>query len=189
LRARRAASAEGPSIENRGIRERRCDRGGRRSRGNDRCLGRRNERRVMGSDPPSDFGDGGAFKLTVWSPILEGGMPTWREEGSGLEVASEGGKKARLGETYHTAEAEVGIKEVSTDEVFAGVGGMRTVGRGVGHGRVGGGVLKWEQGIREEVDGVSDAGGAGFGYENLVATIVGKRGGQPKTADTVMCPC
>jgi hypothetical protein len=54
-------------------------------------------------------------------------MPTWREERGGLEVASEGGKKARLGKTYHSAEAEVGIEEVSTDQVFAGVGGMGTV--------------------------------------------------------------
>ncbi len=126
-RARRAASAEGSSIENRGTKERKVDRGGRRCRGSDRCLGRRNERRLVGSYSPSDFGDGGAFKLTVCSPILEGGMSTWREERSGLEVASEGGKKTRLGETYHTAEAEVGIEEVPADQVFTGVGGMRTV--------------------------------------------------------------
>ena len=125
-RARRAASSEGPSIENRGTRERK-DRGGRRCRGSDRSFGRRKERRVVGGYPPSDFGDGGAFKLTVCSPILEGGMPTGREERSGLEVASEGGKKTRLGKTYHTAEAEVGIEEVPADQVFTGVGGMRTV--------------------------------------------------------------
>jgi hypothetical protein len=54
-------------------------------------------------------------------------MPSGREERGGFEVASEGGKKARLGETYHSAEAKVGIKEVSADQVFAGVGGMGTV--------------------------------------------------------------
>jgi hypothetical protein len=54
-------------------------------------------------------------------------MPTWREERSGLEVASEGGKKTRLGETYHTAKAEFGIEEFSSDQIFAGVGGMGTV--------------------------------------------------------------
>jgi hypothetical protein len=54
-------------------------------------------------------------------------MPAWREERGGLEVASQGGKKARLGETYHSAEAEVRIEEVSADQVFAGVGGMGTV--------------------------------------------------------------
>jgi hypothetical protein len=55
-------------------------------------------------------------------------MPAWREERGGIEVASgEGGKKARLGETYHAAEAEVGIEEVSADQVFAGVGGMEMV--------------------------------------------------------------
>ncbi len=48
-------------------------------------------------------------------------MPTWREERIGLEVASEGGKKTRLGETYHTVDAEVGIEEVPADQVFAGV--------------------------------------------------------------------
>ena len=72
------------------------DRGGRKRQRSDRDLGWK-ERRGMGSYPPRDFGDGRAFKLTVWSPILEGGMPAWREERSGLEVASEGGKKARLG--------------------------------------------------------------------------------------------
>jgi hypothetical protein len=54
-------------------------------------------------------------------------MPTWREERGGLEVASEGRKKTRLGETFHAAKAEFGIEEVSSDQIFAGVGGMGTV--------------------------------------------------------------
>jgi hypothetical protein len=82
----------------------------------------------VGSHPPiSNLGDGEAFELAVCRPILKGGMPAWSEERGGLEVASEGGKKARLGKTYHSAEAEVGIEEVATDQIFAGVGGMGMV--------------------------------------------------------------
>jgi hypothetical protein len=116
-------------------------------------------------------------------------MPTWREERGGLEVASEGRKKTRLGKTYHAAKAEFGIEKVSSDQIFAGVGGMGTVWRGVGHARVRGRVLKGEEWIGEEVNGVSDAGGAGFGDEYIMTSVVGKRGGQPKATDTVVRPC
>ncbi len=67
------------------------------------------------------------FELTVCRPILESEIPTWREERGGLEVASEGRKKTRFGETYHAAKAEFGIEEFSSDQVFAGVGGIGTV--------------------------------------------------------------
>jgi hypothetical protein len=83
-------------------------------------------------------------------------MPSGREERGGLEVASEGRKKAMLGETYHSAEAEVGIEEVSADQVFAGVGGR-------GRSDVGSGMHGSEEG--------SSNGKSGSGKRSMVSVM------------------
>ncbi len=59
-------------------------------------------------------------------------MPSRRKKWGGLEVAGLRGKKRRLGCTNHLADAELGIVELPTDKVGAGVGGMGPVRRGVG---------------------------------------------------------
>ena len=47
---------------------------------------------------------------------------------------------------FHTlAQAELGVVELTTNKVGAGVGGMRAVGRGIGDNGVGGRVLKGEE--------------------------------------------
>ena len=79
-------------------------------------------------------------------------MPSRRKKRGGLEVAGLRGKKRRLGRTDHLAQAELGVVELTTDKVGAGVGGMRAVGRGR--------VLKGEERVREEIQGVGDSGGA-----------------------------
>ncbi len=59
-------------------------------------------------------------------------MPSRRKKRGGLEVVGLRGKKRRLGETDHLAQAELGVVEHTTNKVSAGVGGMRAVGRGIG---------------------------------------------------------
>jgi hypothetical protein len=106
-------------------------------------------KRLMGSDPPGNLLDGGSLELTVSRAILEGRVPSRRKKGSGLEVAGLGRKERRLGGTNHLAEAKLGVVELTTDKVGAGVGGMGAVGRGVGDNGVGGRVLKGEERIGE----------------------------------------
>ncbi len=142
----------------------------------------------MGSDPPGNLLDGGSFELTGSRAILEGRVPSGRKKGSGLEVAGLRGKKRRLGETGHLAQAELGVVELTTNKVGAGVGEMRAVGRGIGDNGVGGRVLKGEERVREEIQGVGDASGACLREEDVMTAIVGKSGGDPETADPMMGP-
>ncbi len=142
----------------------------------------------MGSDPSGNLFDRGSLELPVSRAILEGRVPSWGKKGGGLEVAGLGGKKRRLGGTNHLAEAELGIVELPTDKFGAGVGGMGAVRRGVGDNGVRGRVLKGEERIREEIQGVGDASGACLGDENVMATIVGECGEDPETADPMMSP-
>ena len=99
-----------------------------------------------------------------------------------------GRKKGRLGWTNHLAEAELGIVELPTDKVGAGVGRMGAVRRGVGDDGVRGRVLKGEERIGEEIQGVGDASGACLGDEDMLVTIVGEGGGDVKAANPMMGP-
>ncbi len=90
----------------------------------------------MGSDPSGHLFDRGSLELPVRRSILEGRVPSRRKKGGGLEVAGLRGKERRLGWTNHLADAELGIVELPTDEVGAGVGGMGSIRRGVGDNRV-----------------------------------------------------
>jgi hypothetical protein len=122
--------------------------------------GRRGGGRLIGSDLPSKLLDGGSLELPVSRAILEGRVPSGRKKRGGLEVAGSRGKKRRLGGTNHLIQAELGVVELTADKVGAGVGGMRAVGRGIGDNGVGGRVLKGEERVREEIQGVGDSGGA-----------------------------
>ena len=82
---------------------------------------------LVSSDPPGDLLHSGTLEPTISAAVLQGGMPSRRKERSGLEVASVGGKEARLGGTYHSAEAEVGVDKIPADKVAAGVGGVGPV--------------------------------------------------------------
>ena len=105
----------------------------------------------MGSDPSGNLFYRGSLELPVSRAMLEGRVPSWGKKGRGLEVAGLGGKKRRLGGTNHLAEAELGIVELPTDKVGAGVGGMGAVRRGVGDNGVRGRILKGEERIRDEI--------------------------------------
>jgi hypothetical protein len=142
----------------------------------------------MGSDPSSNLLDGGLLELPVSRAILEGRVPSGRKKRGGLEVAGSGGEKRRLGETDYLAEAELGVVKLTTDKVGAGVGGMGAIEREVGDNGVGGRVLKGEERIREEMQGVGDVSGACLGDEDVMATIVGEIGGEPENVDTMMGP-
>jgi hypothetical protein len=85
-----------------------------------------------------------------------------------------------LGGTYHLAEAELGVVKLTTDKVGAGVGGIGAVRRGVGDNGVGGRVLKGEERIGDEIQGVGDASGACLREEDVMAAIVRESGGDPK---------
>jgi hypothetical protein len=107
----------------------------------------------MGSDPPGHLLDGGSLELPGSRAILEGRVPSGRKKRGGLEVAGVTAwgrgvrvKKRGLGETDHLAQAELGVVELTTDKVGAGVGGMRAAGRGIGDNGVGGRVLKGKRG-------------------------------------------
>ena len=115
-------------------------------------------------------------------------MPSGRKEECGVEVAGLGRKKGGLGGTDHLTEAELVIPELPTDKVGAVVGGMGAVRRGVGDNGVRGRVLKGEERIREKIQGVGDASGACLGNKDEMAAIVGKGGGDIKTADPMMGP-
>ena len=93
-------------------------------------------------------------------------MPSGRKKGGGVEVAGLGRKKRRLGWTNHLTEAELGIVELPTDKVGAGVGGMGAVRRGVGDNGVRGRVLKGEERIREKIQGVGDTSGTCLGNKD-----------------------
>ncbi len=98
------------------------------------------------------------------------------------------GKKRRLGETGHLAQAELGVVELTTNKVGAGVGEMRAVGRGIGGNGVGGRVLKGEERVREKIQGVGDPCGSCLGNKDVMETIVGESGGEPETANTMLGP-
>jgi hypothetical protein len=91
--------------------------------------------------------------------------------------------------TDNGAEAEVGVHELSGDEVEAVEGGRGAGARRVGERlSVGGDVLEGEEGVREMVEGVRDAGGTGFGDKADMGAVVGESRGQIKSPDTVPCP-
>jgi hypothetical protein len=100
-------------------------------------------------------------------------VPSGRKEGCGVEVAGLGRKKGGLSRTDDLTEAELVIPELPTDKVGAVVGGMGAVRRGVGDNGVRGRVLKGEERIGEEIQGVGDASGACLGDEDKMTTIVG----------------
>ena len=87
-----------------------------------------------------------------------------------------GRKKGGLSGTDDLTEAELVIPELPTDTVGA-VGGMGAVRRGVGDDGVRGRVLKGEERIGEEIQGVGDASGACLGDEDVMAAIVGESWG------------
>ena len=99
-----------------------------------------------------------------------------------------GREKGGLSRTDDLTEAELVIPELPTDKVGAVVGGMGAVRRGVGDNGVRGRVLKGEERIREKIQGVGDTSGACLGNKDEMATIVGKGGGDIKTADPMMGP-
>ena len=142
----------------------------------------------MGSDPSGHLFHRGSLELPVSRAILEGRVPSGRKKGGGLEVAGLRGKKRRLGGTNNLTQAELGVVELTTDKVGAGVGGMRAVGRGIGDNGVGGRVLKGEERVREEIQGVGDPCGSCLGNKDVMATIVGESGGEPETANTMLGP-
>jgi hypothetical protein len=142
----------------------------------------------MGSDPPGNLLDGGSFELIDSHAILEGRVPSGRKKGRGLEVAGLRRKERGLGGTYHFAETELGVKKLTTDKVGAGIGGIGAVRRGVGDNGVGGGVLRGEERIGEEIQGVGDASGACLREEDVMTAIVGENGGDPETVDPMMGP-
>jgi hypothetical protein len=116
-------------------------------------------------------------------------VPSRRKKRGGLEVAGLRGKKRRLSETDHLAQAELVVVELTTNKVGAGVGGMRAVGRGIGDNGVGGRVLKGEEErVRKEIQGVGDSCGSCLGNKDVMATIVGESGGEPETANTMLGP-
>ncbi len=112
-------------------------------------------------------------------------MRYWRV---GCHPGARKGAASRLGGTNHLAQAELGVVKLTTDKVGAGVGGMGAVERGVGDDGVGGRVLKGEERIGEEIQGVGDASVACLWDEDVMGTIVGESGGEPETADTMMDP-
>jgi hypothetical protein len=59
-------------------------------------------------------------------------VPSRRKKRGALEVAGLRGKTRRWGGTDPLSQAELGVVELTTDKVDAGVGGMRAVGRGIG---------------------------------------------------------
>ncbi len=65
---------------------------------------------------------------------------------------------------------------------------MRAVGRGIGDNGVDGRVLKGEERVREEIQGVGDSCGSCLGNKDMMATIVGESGGEPETANTMLGP-
>ena len=142
----------------------------------------------MGSDPSGNLLYSGSLELPVSCAILEGRMPSGRKKGGGLEVAGLGRKKGGLSWTNHLAEAQFGIVEFPTDKVGASVSGMGAVRRWVGDDGVRGRVLKGEERIGEEIQGVGDASGACLGDEDKMTTIVGYGGGERKTANPMMGP-
>ena len=77
----------------------------------------------MCSDLPGNLLDGGALELPSSRAILEGRVPSRGKKRGGLEVAGLRGKKRRLGETDHLAQAELGVVELTTNkEEIQGVG-------------------------------------------------------------------
>ena len=91
-----------------------------------------------------------------------------------------GREEGGLSGTDHLTEAELIIPELPTDEVGAGVSGMGAVSCGVGDNGVRGRVLKGEERIREKIQGVGDTSGACLRNKDVMATIVGKGGGDIK---------
>ncbi len=75
------------------------------------------------------------------------------------------------GATDNGAETEVGVHEGPGDEVEVIEGGRR-VGERLS---VGVDVLEGEEGVREMVEDVRDAGGTGFGDKTDMGAVVGER--------------
>jgi hypothetical protein len=150
--------------------------------------------RVRGSlvaDPPGDLRDGGRFEAAGGCAILKAGagVPSRCEAWAGGEVAGVRLEEDGRGATDKGAEAEVGVHEGPGDEVEAVEGGRGAGGRRVGERisiRVD--VLKGEEGVREMVEGVRDAGGTDFGYKADMGAVVGESKGQMKSPYAVPCP-
>ncbi len=98
-------------------------------------------------------------------------------------------KEDGRGPTDDGAEAEVGVHELSGDEVEAVEGGRGTGARRVGERlSVGADVLEGEEGVREMVEGVRDAGGTSSGDKTDMGAVVGESRGQIEPPDTMPCP-
>ena len=63
----------------------------------------------MGLDPPGHLGDGRAMRPAIDRRVQEGGVPAWRKEGIGLEVACLRREEERLSRSNDSAKAKVGV--------------------------------------------------------------------------------
>jgi hypothetical protein len=63
----------------------------------------------MGIDPPSYLGDSRAMRPAINRRVKEGGVPAWREEGIGLEVACLRREEERLSRVNDSAQTKVRI--------------------------------------------------------------------------------
>ena len=74
----------------------------------DRCE-RGKGRGGVGLDPPGHLGDGRAMRPAIDRRVQEGGVPAWRKEGIGLEVACLRREEERLSRSNDSAKAKVRV--------------------------------------------------------------------------------
>ena len=63
----------------------------------------------MGLDPPGHLGDGRAMRPAIDRRVQEGGVPAWRKEGIGLEVACLRREEERLSRGNDSAQTKVRV--------------------------------------------------------------------------------
>ena len=80
----------------------------------------------MGLDPPGHLGDGRAMRPAIDRRVQEGGVPAWRKEGIGLEVACLRREEERLSRSNDSAKAKVRVEEGLTDHIGTVKRGVRT---------------------------------------------------------------
>ncbi len=130
------------------------------------------------ADPPGDLRDGGRFEAAGGGAILKAVVPSKCEAWAGGEVAGVRLEEDGRGATDNGAEAEVGVHEGPGDEVKAVEGGRGARGRRVGERlSIGVDVLEGEEGVREMVEDVRDAGGTGLGDKTDMGAVVGESRG------------
>ena len=79
----------------------------------------------MGLDPPGHLGDGRAMRPAIDRRVQEGGVPAWRKEGIGLEVACLRREEERLSRSNDSAKAKVRVEEGLTDHIGTVKRGVR----------------------------------------------------------------